>query len=327
MLNGTKRLGALAISAAMIVAACSSSAATPTTAPAPTTAPVVTPAPVATTAASAAVATTAPSAPAAAATINCVAGSITTSGSTALQPLIQDAATAYDTACPGATVTVNGGGSGTGLSQVAQGAVNIGESDVLANTKLATPDADKLVDHVVCRQGWIVVTNLDVTGVTNLTTQQNIDIWTGKDTNWNQVGGPDLPIVLIFRPASSGTRATFKKLVLGGATEATGGQTLTEDSNGAVTTAVTKTNGAVSVIGFSYYNDPANKPLLNGLQLDGVNATIANVGNGSYKLAADGNLYTLGQPSGLTAAFLQFMVGPEVQGTIIPKDSYGPISQ
>jgi phosphate transport system substrate-binding protein len=66
--------------------------------------------------------------------------------------------------------------------------------------------------------------------------------------------------VLIFRPASSGTRSTFKKLVLGGATEATGGQTLTEDSNGAVTTAVTKTNGAVSVIGFAYYNDPANKP-------------------------------------------------------------------
>jgi len=268
-------------------------------------------------------ATTAPSA---AATVNCVSGSITEAGSTALQPLIQDAATAYQTACPGATITVNGGGSGTGLSQVDAGSVQIGASDVLANTKLATPDADTLVDHVVCRQGWIVVTNLDVTGVTNLTTQQNIDIWTGTDTNWSQVGGPNLPIVLIFRPQSSGTRATFKKLVLGGATEATGGQTLTEDSNGAVTTAVTKTNGAVSVIGFSYYNDPSNKPLLNGLQLDGINATIANVGNGTYKLAADGNLYTKGPATGLTAAFLDFMMGPEVQGTIIPKDSYGPVS-
>jgi len=262
---------------------------------------------------------------AAAPTVNCVTGSITTAGSTALQPLIQDAATAYEGHCPGATITVNGGGSGTGLSQVAAGSVNIGESDVLAATKLQASDAAKLVDHVVARQGWIVVTNLDVTGITNLTTQQNIDIWTGKDTNWNQVGGPDLPIVLIFRPQSSGTRATFKSIVLGGATEATGGQTLTEDSNGAVTTAVTKTNGAVSVIGFAYYNDPANKPLLNGLQLDGINATIANVGNGTYKLAADGNLYTNGQPSGLTAAFLDFMMGPEVQGTIIPKDSYGPV--
>jgi phosphate transport system substrate-binding protein len=306
-----RRLSVLAVAATVVLSACSSSATASPAAPAATD-----------TAAASAMSTTAASA---GTSVNCVTGSITTAGSTALQPLIQDAATAYDAACSGATITVNGGGSGTGLSQVDAGSVQIGASDVLANTKLATPDADTLVDHVVCRQGWIVVTNLDVTGVTNLTTQQNIDIWTGTDTNWKQVGGPDLPIVLIFRPQSSGTRATFKKLVLGGATEASGGQTLTEDSNGAVTTAVTKTNGAVSVIGFSYYNDPANKPLLNGLQLDGVDATIANVGSGTYKLAADGNLYTKGAASGLTAAFLDFMMGPEVQGTIIPKDSYGPV--
>ena len=311
MLDGTRRFGALAIAAAMVVGACSS-AATATPAPA-----------AATDTASAGAATPTP---AAAPTINCQTGSITTAGSTALQPLIQDAATAYAAACPGATVTVNGGGSGTGLTQVAAGSVNIGASDVLAATKLQAADAAKLVDHVVCRQGWIVVTNPDVTGVTNLTTAQNVAIWTGADTNWNQVGGPDLPIVLIFRPASSGTRATFLKLVLGGAKEATGGQTLTEDSNGAVTTAVTKTKGAVSVIGFSYYNDPANKALLNGLQLDGVDATIANVGASTYKLSADGNLYTNGTASGLTQAFLDFMMGPQVQGTIIPKDSYGPVA-
>ena len=82
----------------------------------------------------------------------------------------------------------------------------------------------------------------------------------------------------------------------------------------------------MSVIGFSYYNDPANKPLLNGLQLDGTDATIANVGSGTYKLAADGNLYTKGAATGLTAAFLDFMMGPQVQGTIIPKDSYGPVA-
>jgi phosphate transport system substrate-binding protein len=313
LLNGTRRFGALAIAAAIVVGACSSAAtATPAT-PAPT--------PGATDTAVAAAPTPTP-----APTINCQTGSITTAGSTALQPLIQDAATAYAAACPGATVTVNGGGSGTGLTQVAAGSVNIGASDVLAATKLQAADAAKLVDHVVCRQGWIVVTNPDVTGVTNLTTAQNVAIWTGADTNWNQVGGPDLPIVLIFRPASSGTRATFLKLVLGGAKEATGGQTLTEDSNGAVTTAVTKTKGAVSVIGFSYYNDPANKALLNGLQLDGVDATIANVGASTYKLSADGNLYTNGTASGLTQAFLDFMMGPQVQGTIIPKDSYGPVA-
>ena len=315
MLDGTRRFGALAIAAAMVVGACSSAAtATPAT-------PAATPV-----SSGSQTAAGDSGAPAAAPTVNCVTGSITTAGSTALQPLIQDAATAYAAACPGATVTVNGGGSGTGLTQVAAGSVNIGASDVLAATKLQAADAAKLVDHVVCRQGWIVVTNPDVTGVTNLTTAQNVAIWTGADTNWNQVGGPDMPIVLIFRPASSGTRATFLKLVLGGAKEATGGQTLTEDSNGAVTTAVTKTKGAVSVIGFSYYNDPANKALLNGLQVDGVDATIANVGTSTYKLSADGNLYTNGTASGLTQAFLDFMMGPQVQGTIIPKDSYGPVS-
>ena len=312
MINGTRRLGGLALAAMMLAAACSSTATpAPTQAPvAPTQAPAVTPA----------------ATPAVTPAINCVTGSITAAGSTALQPLIDAAGKQYVKACPGATITVNGGGSGTGLSQVAQGSIQIGDSDVTAQSKLATPQpADSLVDHIVARQGWIVVTNKDVTGVTNLTTQQNIDIWTGTDTNWNQVGGPDLPIVLIFRPASSGTRSTFKKLVLGGATEATGGQTLTEDSNGAVTTAVTKTDGAVSVIGFAYYNDPTNKPLLNGLQLDGIDATVANMAGGTYKLAADGHMYTLGQASGLTAAFLAYMLGPDVQGTLIPSLSYAPV--
>jgi phosphate transport system substrate-binding protein len=310
LINGTRRLGGLAIAAMMLAGACSSAGAT--------TAPTVA-------ASTVGAATPAASAPAAAPTVNCVTGSITASGSTALQPLVDAAGKQYSKACPGATITVNGGGSGTGLSQVTQGSIQIGNSDVTAGSKLATPDANKLVDHVVAKQGWIVVTNPDVTGVKNLTTQQNIDIWTGKVKNWKEVGGPDLEIVLVFRPASSGTRASFKKLVLGGATEATGGTTLTEDSNGAVTAVVTTTHGAASVIGFAYYNDPANKPNLNGLQLDGVDATVANMAGGNYKLAADGHMYTNGQPTGLTAAFLDYMMGADVQGTLIPSLSYAPV--
>ena len=206
MLNGTRRFGALALAVVVFAGACSAAATTvPTDTPAAT--PTATPMAAASSAAPAMT-------PAAAATISCVTGSITASGSTALQPLVDAAAKKYDAACPGATITVNGGGSGTGLTQVSSGGVQIGDSDVTAESKLAAADAAKLVDHIV--------TNPDVTGVTNLTTQQNIDIWTGKDTNWNQVGGPDLPIVLIFRPASSGTRSTFKKLVLGGNNAAAG---------------------------------------------------------------------------------------------------------
>ena len=298
----SRRVGAFVLATAFVVGACSSSATT---------------APAASAAASAA-------GSAAAGAVNCVSGSITASGSTALQPLVDAAGKAYQTACPNATIQVQGGGSGTGLTQVLQGAVQIGDSDVTAESKLQPADSATLVDHQVASQGWIMVNNPDVTGVTNLTTDQATKIWTGVTTNWKDVGGPDLPIVLILRPQSSGTRATFKKIVLGGATEASG-QALTEDSNGAVVTAVEGTPGSTSVIGFAYYQQ--NKTGLTGLQLDGVDATVANMTNGTYKLQAVGHMYSKGQPTGLTAAFLDYMLGPDVQSTLIPSLFYAPVSK
>jgi phosphate transport system substrate-binding protein len=256
--------------------------------------------------------------------VSCVAGSITAAGSTALQPLVDAAGKAYVQACSGSTINVQGGGSGTGLTQVLQGAVQIGDSDVTAASKLATPDANSLVDHVVARQGWVMVANSSVTGITNLTTQQAQDIWTGKVTNWSQVGGPNQPIVLIIRPASSGTRATFKQIVLNGMDEAAG-QAVTEDSNGAVTTAVTSTPGATSVIGFAYYQQ--NKANLVAFQLDGTDATVANMADGTYRLQAFGHLYTKGQPEGLTKAFLDYLLGPDVQTNLIPSLFYAPAGQ
>jgi phosphate transport system substrate-binding protein len=294
----SRRIGAFALATAFVAGACSGSA---TTAPAASAA-----------------------GSAAAGAVNCVSGSITASGSTALQPLVDAAGKAYQAACPNATIQVQGGGSGTGLTQVLQGAVQIGDSDVTAESKLQPADAATLVDHQVASQGWIMVNNPDVTGVTNLTTDQATKIWTGVTTNWKDVGGPDLPIVLILRPQSSGTRATFKKIVLGGATEASG-QALTEDSNGAVVTAVEGTPGSTSVIGFAYYQQ--NKTGLTGLQLDGVDATVANMTNGTYKLQAVGHMYSKGQPTGLTAAFLDYMLGPDVQGTLIPSLFYAPVSK
>ena len=299
MNNPMKRIGIVAAAAALVISACSASA-TPT--PTPASAP--------------------PSSSGGGAGPTCVAGSITTSGSTALQPLVDAAGKQYAAACSGSTISVQGGGSGTGLTQVVQGAVQIGDSDVTADSKLTADQAAQLVDHVVARQGWLMVVNKSVTGVTNLTTQQATDIWTGKTTNWKDVGGPDMPIVLIFRPASSGTRATFKKIVLNNATEATGGTTLTEDSNGAVTAAVKTTPGSTSVIGFVYYDQA--KGDITGLQLDGVDASVDNMKNGSYKLQAFGHMYTKGDATGLTKAFLDYMLSPDVQNTLIPSLFYAP---
>lgn len=295
------RLAALALAATFAVAACSAGASPSPSAVGPS-----------------------PSTAGSAGGVTCASGNITAAGSTALQPLIDKAGKAYVAACPGASVNVQGGGSGTGLTQVLQGAVQIGDSDVTAESKLQPSDASQLVDHVVARQGWVMVTNTSVTGVTNLTTQQAKDIWTGKTTNWKDVGGPDQAIVLVIRPASSGTRATFKKIVLGGADEAAG-QGLTEDSNGAVTQAVQQTPGATSVIGFAYYQQ--NKGNLTALQLDGVDPTVANMADGTYKLQAFGHMYTRGQPDGLTKAFLDYMLSADVQTNLLPSLYYAPAGQ
>jgi phosphate transport system substrate-binding protein len=258
------------------------------------------------------------------ASVACADGKITALGSTALQPVVDAAAKRFSTACPGATIDVQGGGSGTGLTQVFQGGADIGNSDVAAEKKLKAEEAATLVDHIVARQGWLMIASNDVTGVTNLTSQQATDIWTGKITNWKDVGGPDLPIVLVLRPESSGTRAVFKEKVLGGAAEAAG-QGLTEDSSGAVAQGVAQTPGATSVLAFAYYQ--ANKGDLVAISLDGVEASVDNLANGTYKLQDVGHMYTKGEPDGLKKAFLDYMLSDDVQNTLLPSLYYAPAGE
>ena len=145
-----------------------------------------------------------------------LSGSITAAGSSALKPLVDDAADLFNEKYPDVNITIDAGGSGEGLKQVSEGTVNIGNSDVEAAEKLDAAKAAELVDHKVCVVTMAPIVNKDVTagGVKNLTKAQLTDIFTGKITNWKEVGGVDEAIVLITRPESSGTRATFKKYAL-----------------------------------------------------------------------------------------------------------------
>lgn len=229
----------------------------------------------------------------------CVPGQITAVGSTALAPLVRAVAADYEKQCSGATITVNLGGSKTGLSAVEGGNVEIGNSDIfhLANQT-------DLVDHQVAVVVFVMVANSQVTGVTNLTTAQLQGIYSGRITNWNQVGGPDLKIVVISRPASSGTRATFQQYILGGPEKISGPSSLVSDSTGTVATEVKQTAGAIGYITLG----SARSLGLTPLSIDGNAPTNTSLVEGNtYKFWNIEHMYTKGPASGLTQAFIDYM--------------------
>ncbi|MGH4137173.1 phosphate ABC transporter substrate-binding protein [Clostridium sp.] len=249
-----------------------------------------------------------------------LSGSITAAGSTALQPLAEVGAQSFLDENPGATVNVQGGGSGTGLKLVIEGSAEIGNSDIYAKDK-AGIDEDSLKDHKVCVTGIAAVTNPKVK-VQSLTKEQLIDIFTGKIKNWKEVGGADIVVTVINRPSSSGTRATFKKYGLDGADEVAG---LTQDSSGAVKQIVKQTDGAISYLALAYFSDPANKEGLNVLKIDGIAATVENISTDKYKVWAYEHMYTKGEPIGVTKAYLDYMMSDKMNA-IITKLGYIPMT-
>ena len=247
-----------------------------------------------------------------------VAGTLVISGSTALQPMVQQAAEKFMAQNPKAQITVNGGGSGTGLSQVAQGQVQIGMSDIFAEEKEGI-DASQLIDHKVAVVGFAMVVNKEVT-VDSLTASQVADIFAGNITNWKEVGGPDLPIVLVNRPASSGTRATFAKVILKGKQEAP--SSLVQDSSGQIRKIVGETKGAISYLALSYVDSS-----IKALKLDGIEPTAQSILDGKYPFWSYEHMYTKGAPQGLAKAFLDYMMSDTVQANLVTAMGYIPVSK
>ena len=238
-------------------------------------------------------------------TFTCVQGSITASGSTALAPLVKAVASSYTGKCPGATITVNLGGSKTGLANVEAGSVDIGNSDVPADPSTQ----GDLVDHQVAVVVFAVIVNKGV-GVNNLTTAQVKQIYSGQVTNWKQVGGPNLPIVVVSRPASSGTRATFQKYVLGGPETISGPTSLTTDSTGTVITNVAANNGA---IGYAATGPAMGNSGVALVALDGVAPTTDNAKTNAYKFWNIEHMYTKGQPKPLAQALIDYMTSSDAK--------------
>ncbi len=218
----------------------------------------------------------------------------------------------------GKFINVQGGGSGTGLSQIAADAVEIGNSDIFAEEKDGI-DASKLVDHRVAVVGITPIVTPG-TGVTDISIEELNKIFTGKITNWSELGGNDLPITVLNRASGSGTRATFEQWVL------EEGQnsiiTQEQESSGTVRQIVANTPGTISYVAFSYVNDDVV-----ALSIDGVEPKDENVKTNDWPIWSYEHMYTNGEPTGLTKDFLDYILSEEIQSTLIEALGYIPTSQ
>ncbi|TWE08563.1 phosphate ABC transporter substrate-binding protein (PhoT family) [Neobacillus bataviensis] len=247
-----------------------------------------------------------------------LSGSLSISGSSAMQPLVAAAAEEFMAQNPNVDIQVQAGGSGTGLSQVAEGSVQIGNSDVFAEEKEGVP-ADQLVDHKVAVVGMTAAVNPKV-GIKDIKKEDLIKVFTGKITNWKELGGKDQKIVLVNRPDSSGTRAVFNKFALDGATPAEG---ITEDSSNTVKKIINETDGAIGYLAFSYFTDDSVTPLA----IDGVEPTAENVQTGKFPVWAYEHSYTKGEATDLAKAFLDFMMSDDIQNKLLQDQGYLPVTK
>jgi len=246
-----------------------------------------------------------------------VSGKVTAGGSTALLPLIKAAGDEFQDKYPDVTVNASGGGSFTGMKLVAEGSVDIGMSDVELPADLQGKDA--LVDTKVCLAPFVIITNKDVT-VDNLTQEQLTAIFTGKTTNWKELGGKDQPIAIIHRAASSGSRATIKALVLKG--QEFTDKASVQDANGSVRTAIAGAPGAIGYVDAAYLDSSVK-----ALKYNGVEYTPENVTSGKYPIFAYEHLYTKGQPTGVVKSFVDYVMSADFQNRNVPKLGFVPLGK
>lgn len=236
-------------------------------------------------------------------------GTLDIAGGTAHIPVMKEAAKRIMSANPDIRITVAGGGSGVGVKQVGEGLAAIGNT----GRALKKEEIEKygLVSFPFAIDGVAVVIS-PASKVKALTSAQVADIYSGKVTDWKEVGGEPGTINVYGREDGSGTREVFTDKVLKKGAVSPSANVVS--SNGAMKTAVAKDKRAIGYVGIGHLDKSVKAPLL-----DGTTASQENAAKGTYKVVRDLYMNTKGAPAGLAKLFIDYIFSPE--GAEIVKDS------
>ena len=242
------------------------------------------------------------------------------SGSTTVLPIAQNAADAFMTANPGTNIQVSGGGSGVGIQQIGDKLVDIG----MSSRDLTKDELTKYKDFVitpVALDGIAVIVNPASNPVNSLTIAQIRDIYSGKITNWKDVGGKERVIVVIGRDSASGTRTFFTDTVMNKTNYVK--TQFEKNSNGAIQQSVAQTPGAIGYVGLGYI-EPSVKALKISVNGTLVEPSIKSVLDKSYPISRSLLMITNGQPTGLVKDYIDYILSPDGQ-KLVAKEGFVPL--
>ncbi|HNB40260.1 MAG TPA: phosphate ABC transporter substrate-binding protein [Anaerolineales bacterium] len=237
----------------------------------------------------------------------------------------------YQAEFPDVRISVTGGGSGTGIAALINGTVDIANASRKIKDEELTEAQSKGVDpleHIIARDAIAVIVNPE-NPVNELTLQQIADIYSGKITNWREVGGEDRPIVKLSRETNSGTHVYFLETVLrlGDKENKTlfSTDTLLLPSSEGIIAEVRQNPNAIGYDGLGYVPDDL-KMIAIAKETGGtyVLPAIATVNDKTYPIARDLYMYTNGEPTGAVKEYLDWILSPEAQ-EIVAKLGFVPV--
>jgi phosphate transport system substrate-binding protein len=242
-----------------------------------------------------------------------LSGTLTVGGSTALQPLVEQAARSFQSANPGVHMTVLDGGSGSGREGVCQGTLDIGLSDVaLTESDKSRLKCGDAVETAIAMDAFVVAANPIGPGkVAALDREEMQAIFSGAVKNWSDVGGANQPLVVINRIQGSGTRQSMANYLFSGDDTLFRGDAGELESNENVASDLAATPGAISYLSAAYLSDPALVTL--GIRRpDGLTLpTKEAIARLQWPIGGPGVAITRGSNNVLATAFISYLISSE----------------